>query len=104
MVDQGVSLGFVGDVFEVMAQVSCRLTKVNTVDRIIRVNDPDRKPGASQPTPLKQNLVPRFDNKIRATLSNKIGLQDGRHTHSYFLTARIHVGQKIHGALLTASM
>jgi hypothetical protein len=37
-VDQKGSLGFVGDVFEVMAQVDCRLTKVNTVDGIIRVN------------------------------------------------------------------
>jgi hypothetical protein len=37
-VDQKGSLGFVGDVFEVMAQVDRRLTKVNTVDRIIRVN------------------------------------------------------------------
>jgi hypothetical protein len=32
----------------VMAQVDRRLTKVNTVDRIIRVNWPGRKPGASQ--------------------------------------------------------
>jgi hypothetical protein len=46
-VDQGVSLGVVGDVFEVMAQVDRRLTKVNSVVRIIRVNQPDRKPGAS---------------------------------------------------------
>jgi hypothetical protein len=38
MVDHKGSLGFVGDVFEVMAQVDHRLTKVNTVDRIIRVN------------------------------------------------------------------
>jgi hypothetical protein len=38
MVDQGVSLGIVGDVFEVMAQVDHRLTEVNTVDRIIGVN------------------------------------------------------------------
>jgi hypothetical protein len=30
---------FVGDVFEVMAQVDCRLTKVNTVDLLIRVNN-----------------------------------------------------------------
>jgi hypothetical protein len=37
MVDQKGSLGFVGDVFEVMAQVDMRLTKVNTVDRMIRV-------------------------------------------------------------------
>jgi hypothetical protein len=38
MVDQKGSLGFVGDVFEVMAQVDHRLTQANTVDRIIRVN------------------------------------------------------------------
>jgi hypothetical protein len=38
MVDQKVSLGFVGDVFEVMAQVDRRLTKVNTVDWMTRVN------------------------------------------------------------------
>jgi hypothetical protein len=38
MVDQKVSLGTVGDVYEMMAQVDRRLTKVNTVDRIIRVN------------------------------------------------------------------
>jgi hypothetical protein len=38
MVDQKGSLGFVGDVFEVMAHVGCRLTKVNPVDRIIRVD------------------------------------------------------------------
>jgi hypothetical protein len=36
-VNQEGSLGFVGDVFEVMAQVDLRLTKVNTVDWIIRV-------------------------------------------------------------------
>jgi hypothetical protein len=38
MVDQKVSLGIVGNVFEVMAQVDRRLTKVNTVERIIRAN------------------------------------------------------------------
>jgi hypothetical protein len=38
MVDQKVSLGIVGDVFEVMAQVDRRLTKGNPVDWIIRVN------------------------------------------------------------------
>jgi hypothetical protein len=37
MVDQKVSLEIVGDVFEVMAQVDRRLTKVNTVDWVIRV-------------------------------------------------------------------
>jgi protein gp37 len=39
MVDQKVSLGFVSDVFEVMAQVDHHLTKVNTVDLPIRVNN-----------------------------------------------------------------
>jgi hypothetical protein len=38
MFDRKGSLGFVSDVFEVMAQVDRRLTKVNSVDRIIRVN------------------------------------------------------------------
>jgi hypothetical protein len=37
-VDQKGSLGFVGDVFEVMAQVDRRLTKVNAVDRFISLN------------------------------------------------------------------
>jgi hypothetical protein len=34
-----VSLGVVSDVFEVMAQVDRRLTKVNSVDMLIRVKD-----------------------------------------------------------------
>jgi hypothetical protein len=38
MFDQKVSLGLVGDVLEMMAQVDRRLTKVNPVDWIIRVN------------------------------------------------------------------
>jgi hypothetical protein len=33
-------LEVIGDVFEVMAQVDRRLTKVNPVDRIIRVKEP----------------------------------------------------------------
>jgi hypothetical protein len=40
-VDQKGSLGVVGEVFEVMAEVDRRLTKVNAVDRFIRVNKPD---------------------------------------------------------------
>jgi hypothetical protein len=36
-VDQKGSSGVVGDVFEVMAHVDRRLTKVNTVDLLIRV-------------------------------------------------------------------
>jgi hypothetical protein len=37
MVDKKGSLGFDGDVFEVMAQVDRRLTQVNSVDRIFGV-------------------------------------------------------------------
>jgi hypothetical protein len=47
------------------------LTKANSIDQIISVNYPGRKPGASQPTPLKQNLVPRFVDKIGATLPDE---------------------------------
>jgi hypothetical protein len=39
MVDQKGSLGVIGDGFEVMAQVDRRLTKVNTVGLLIRVNN-----------------------------------------------------------------
>jgi hypothetical protein len=38
-----------------MAQVDRRLTKVNSVDRIIRVNKPGWKPGASQVATLNPN-------------------------------------------------
>jgi hypothetical protein len=40
-VDQKESLGVVGEVFEVIAQVDRRLTKVNAVDWVIRVNKAD---------------------------------------------------------------
>jgi hypothetical protein len=52
------SLGIVGDVFEVMAQVDRRLTKVNTVDLLIRVNNSGWKPGASQLPSLKRQHLP----------------------------------------------
>jgi hypothetical protein len=45
IVDQGGSLGVVGWVFEVMAQVDHRLTKVKMLDQIIRVNDPNEDLG-----------------------------------------------------------
>jgi hypothetical protein len=44
-VDQKGSLGFVGDGFEVMARVGRRLTKVNTVDPLLRVNLPAKNLG-----------------------------------------------------------
>jgi hypothetical protein len=40
-VDQKGSLGVIGDVFEVMAQVDRHLTKDNSVNRMIRVKEPD---------------------------------------------------------------
>jgi hypothetical protein len=48
----------------VMTQVYLGLTVVSrfdSADSIISVNDANSKPGASQPTPLKKNLVPRFE-------------------------------------------
>jgi hypothetical protein len=51
-----------------MTQVDLGLTNVNgfdSADSAISVNDANQKLGASQPTPLKKNLVPRFDNKTR---------------------------------------
>jgi hypothetical protein len=53
-----VSLGLVGEVVEVRTQVDRVLTTVSKVDRQLRLI---KNPGASQPTPLKRNLVPRFD-------------------------------------------
>jgi hypothetical protein len=57
-------LGFIGEVFEVMTQVDLGLTSVgrfDSADPVIGVNDVNEKPGASQPTPLKKNLIPRFE-------------------------------------------
>jgi hypothetical protein len=47
-----------------MTQVDLGLTNVSSFDSadpVISVNDANQKPGASHPTPLKKNLVPRFD-------------------------------------------
>jgi hypothetical protein len=62
MVDQKESLGFVGDVFEVMAQVDRRLTKVNTVDRLIRANQPGENLGCHSLPPL--NRISSRDSTI----------------------------------------
>jgi hypothetical protein len=45
------SIGFVGEVFEVMTQVDLGLTNVSgfdSADSVISVNDTNSKPGASQ--------------------------------------------------------
>jgi hypothetical protein len=58
------SIGVVGSVFDVMAQVDLGLTTVgrfDSADSAISANDANEKPKASQPTPLKKNLVPRFE-------------------------------------------
>jgi hypothetical protein len=58
------SIGFIGEVFEVMTQVDRGLTNVSrfdSADSVISINDANQKPGVSQPTPLKKNLVPRFE-------------------------------------------
>jgi hypothetical protein len=63
MVDQRVSLGIVGDVFEVMAQVDRRLTKVNTVDLPIRANTPAENLGRHSLPPL--NRISTRDSTTR---------------------------------------
>jgi hypothetical protein len=58
------STGFVGEGLEVMTQVDLGLTSVSRFDlaeSVISDNNANKKPGASQPTPLKNNLVPIFD-------------------------------------------
>jgi hypothetical protein len=50
----------VGEVFEVMTQVDHDLTLVNKFDWQLRLI---KNLGTSQPTPLKRNLVPRFDSR-----------------------------------------
>jgi hypothetical protein len=54
----------VGSAFEVMTQVDLGLTTVgrfDSADSAISANEANYKPGASQPTSLKKNLVPRFE-------------------------------------------
>jgi hypothetical protein len=56
-----------------MAQVDLGLTSVSpfdSVDSAISANDANQKPRASQPTPLKKNLIPRFE----VTRGNKEGV------------------------------
>jgi hypothetical protein len=48
----------------VMTQVDLGLTSVglfDMADSVISYKCANKKPGASQPTPLKKNLVPRFE-------------------------------------------
>jgi hypothetical protein len=48
----------------VMTQVDLGLTSVSRFDSaesVISVNEVNENPGASQPTPHKKNLVPRFE-------------------------------------------
>jgi hypothetical protein len=81
------SIGFVGEVFEVMTQVDLGLANVSRfdlADSAISVNDANQKPGASQPTPLKKNLVPRFDQqKLEWFLPSWQGLQREKDISAY---------------------
>jgi hypothetical protein len=51
------SIGFVGEVFKAMTQVDLGLTSVSrfdSADSAISGNNANKKPGASQPTPLRR--------------------------------------------------
>jgi predicted P-loop ATPase/GTPase len=86
LVDQKESLGFVGDVFEMMAQVDRHLTKVNPVDWIIRVINPAENLGRHkyerQTVPhLQQEIVTLQDKRIqwhqeRAELTEQLFTRD----------------------------
>jgi hypothetical protein len=52
--------------------------------RSVGLINPKWKPGASQPTPRKENVVPRFDNKIRVIASNNT--MDYKRRNTYLLT------------------
>jgi hypothetical protein len=94
LVDQGVSLGIVGDVFEVMAQVDHRLTKVNAVDRFVRVNKPDWKPWASQSS--KENFwIPWEDGRRWLNLQKRSPIRSSRRLAP--LTINLQRGKLIHG-------
>jgi hypothetical protein len=98
-----VSLGFVDDVFEVMAQVDYRLTKVTLLTYSLGLTTPAENLGRHSLPPLKQNLVTRFDNKIRATSFNKAKVTKWKIYSLIFLGSENSGGAKDTWALLTAS-
>jgi hypothetical protein len=60
----------------VRTQVDHGLTnasRFDSADSVVSVNDTNYKPGASQPTPLKNYLVPRFEstNEVRRWFSER---------------------------------
>jgi hypothetical protein len=72
--------------------------------RPLALNDAHYKHGASQATPLKKTLVPRFDNKIRAIPSIMTRVTKGeRYLRLHFSISRIQMKQKVQGAFLAAS-
>jgi hypothetical protein len=82
--DEGGSLGVAGWVFEVMAQVDPCLTKVNSFDWIIRVNEFWWKPGASQPTALKRISSRDLTIRLEKFLLTRQSYKSRRHTRLHF--------------------
>jgi hypothetical protein len=82
------SIGVVGSVFEVMAQVDLGLTSVSrfdSADSVLSSKDANPKTWGVTAYPLNKNLVPRFDNKIRAIPSIMTRVTKGeRHLHLHF--------------------
>jgi hypothetical protein len=74
-VDQGGSLGVVSDVFEVMAQVDHRLTKVNSFDWIIRFNNPAGNLGHHSLPPLNRISPRDSTTRLEQLLPTMQGLQ-----------------------------
>jgi hypothetical protein len=55
-----------------MTQVDQGLTKINGFDWATSAN---KKPGTSQPTPVRRNLIPRFDYKEQGREKETYGFQ-----------------------------
>jgi hypothetical protein len=66
------SIGFIGEVFEVMTLVDLGLTsagRFDSADSAISGNDVNQKPGASQPTPL--NRISSRDSNLQEEMGKK---------------------------------
>jgi hypothetical protein len=97
----------VSSVFEVMTQVDLGLTNVSrfdSADSAISVNDANQKLGASQPTPLRRISSQDSITRIRVipSIMTKVTKEE-RHLRLHFPISGIQMEQKVQGAFPTTS-
>jgi hypothetical protein len=100
------SIGFVGEVFEVMTQVDLGLTSVSwfdSADSTISGNNANKKPGASQPTPLKKSRPEILLTRLERfpSIMTRVTTED-RHLRLHVPISGIQMEQKVQGAFPTA--